>query len=430
MARPRSLSRIVLLAGRLARGAQAGHAEPLTEDARLEQVVLVYRHGVRAPLPGENAAAAYADAPWPAWDTPHSQLSPRGREAVRLSGDWLGQWLRQQGLLPARGCPAPGDVAVRANTDQRTIDSGVILAGALAPGCGLHTEHRPAGTHDPLFRPVEAGVVDFDADAAIASIQRENGGPAALVAAHRRELEAMRQILGCARTPCDFAAMPSKLEPAADGRGFVLEGPVHLTSGTGEVLLLQYAEGMPLDQVGWGRATPERLAQVSRLHALLFEVYARPRYMAVRSGGPLVGELLGRLGQDGAPKVSLFVGSDNHIAALSSLLGVHFHLPGYGADDPPPGGALAVELWRDRASGERRVRVEYLAQSLDQLRTLQPLDLAHPPLRQTLAPAICKAVATPLGCPLDAFLVALRRSVAVCGRDFSPDRACPEKRRD
>ncbi|MCD7098245.1 histidine-type phosphatase [Stenotrophomonas sp. MMGLT7] len=404
---------------------------PAAAAPRLEQVVLVVRHGVRAPLPGEVAAAAYADAPWPQWDTPPSQLTAHGREAVRLSGDWLRRWLSGQGVLPVQGCPAPGSVAVRANTDQRTIDSGLILAQALAPGCGLVAEHRPEGTHDPLFRPVEAGAVDFDARAAVASILRENGGPAALVAAHRPELEAMREILGCTRTPCDFAAMPSSLVPGEDGRGFALKGPVDLTSGTGEVLLLQYAQGMPLDQVGWGRATSERLEQVSRLHALLFDIYARPRYMAVRSGGPLAGELLRRLGDAGSPRVSLFVGSDNHIAALSSLLGVHFHLPGYGADDPPPGGALMVGLWRDPASGERSVRVEYLAQSLQQLRTLQPLDLEHPPLRQALSPSICTDAATPDGCPLDAFVRGLRASARPsCGKDAPADADCPQWRRD
>ncbi|MEQ4575728.1 MAG: histidine-type phosphatase [Gammaproteobacteria bacterium] len=380
---------------------------PAPPDWRLERIVLVARHGVRAPLDGEAAAARYADAPWPHWDTPASLLTPHGREAVRLSGAYLRQWLRQAGALPHEGCPAAGAVEVWANTDARTIDSGQLLVDALAPGCGLVAGHRAPGSDDPLFRPVEAGAVAFDARAAVASIQRENGGPAALAAAHREELAAMQALLGCGPR-CDFAAMPSSLAPSANGRGLSLKGPVDLTSGTGEVFLLQYAEGLPLDQVAWGRATPARLEAVSRLHALLFDVHARPRYMASRAGAPLAREVLARLGEGDAPTVSLFVGSDTHIAALASLLGVHFHLPGYGADDPPPGGMLALERWRDGTSGARYVRVEYLAQSLDQLRELRPLDLAHPPLRQALVPAVCGKAATSMGCPLEAFVTQLR----------------------
>ncbi|KAB7769048.1 histidine-type phosphatase [Xanthomonas maliensis] len=386
----------------------ASTAAPAASE-RLQRVVVVFRHGVRAPLPGEAAAAGYADAPWPQWSTAPSQLTPRGRQGVRLSGEYLRQWLVQQDLLPRQGCPANGSVQVWANTDQRTIDSGALLADALAPGCGVVAGHRPAGSNDPLFRPVEAGAVAFDAAAAVAAIQHQTGGPAALLQGHAAELEAMREILGCTRTPCDFAAMPSTLAPAANGRGLSLGGPIDLTSGTAEVLLLQYAEGMPLSQVGWGRATPARLAQVSRLHALLFDIYARPQYMASRAGAPLARTLLQRFADPQAPAVSVFVGSDTHIAALSSLLGVHFHLPGYGQDDPPPGGALVIGLWR-AADGAQVVRAQYLAQSLEQLRTLAPLDLAHPPLRQALSLEVC-APAQRLACPLTALSTAVQRQL-------------------
>lgn len=371
--------------------------------------MVVFRHGVRAPLQGEAAAAHYADEAWPQWSTPASLVTPHGRKAVQLSGEYLRQWLMQQALLPRNGCPAPGSLTVWANTDQRTIDSGALLADALAPGCNVQAGHRAVGSNDPLFRPIEAGAVPFDANAAVAAIQHETGGPAALLQGHAAELQALQQILGCTKTPCDFARMPSTLKPSADGRGMALGGPIDLTSGTGEVLLLQYAEGMPLSQVGWGRATPERLAQVSRLHALLFDIYARPQYMASRSGAPLAREVLQRFGDAGAPKVSVFVGSDTHIAALSSLLGVHFHLPGYGADDPPPGGALVLGLWRT-PDGHRSVRAQYLAQSLDQLRTLAPLDLDHPPLQQTLALGVC-AGEQRMACPLPAFTQALERQL-------------------
>ncbi|MCC4618732.1 histidine-type phosphatase [Xanthomonas cassavae CFBP 4642] len=377
--------------------------------AQLERVVVIFRHGVRAPLQGEAAAARYADQAWPQWSTPASLLTPRGRKAVRLSGDYLRQWLTQQGVLPAAGCPAPGAVAVWANTDQRTIDSGALLADALAPGCGIVAGHREPGSNDPLFRPIEAGAVPFDAAAAVAAIAQQIGGPDALLQGHAAELQAMQQILGCTRTLCDFARMTSTLAPSANGRGLALSGPIDLTSGTGEVLLLQYADGLPLSQVGWGRATPERLAQVSRLHALLFDIYARPHYMAQRSGAPLARQVMQRFGDAQAPKVSLFVGSDTHIAALSGLLGVHFHLPGYGADDPPPGGALVLGLWRE-PDGTKVVRALYLAQSLDQLRTLAPLDLAHPPLQQELSLGVC-APEQRMACALAGFALALEQQL-------------------
>ncbi len=376
-------------------GLSAADAAPA---AKLERVVLIYRHGVRAPLPGEAAAAADADAPWPDWGAPPTQLTTHGREAVRLSGVYLRDWLLAEHLLQADACPVTTQVTVWANTDQRTIDSGEILASALAPGCGIATGHLPLHGDDPLFSAVSAGVMDFDAKQAIASIEASNGGPAALVARHAQQLQAMKAILGC--DDCSFMRTPSLLAASGDGHGLVLKGPIDLTSGTGEVFLLQYAQGMPLAQVGWGRADMQRLEAVSRLHALLFEVYARPHYMALRSGGPLARRALELLGDPKAPAVSIFVGSDNHIAGVTSLLGAHFQINGFGADDPPPGGALAIELWREPGTGKQEVRVEYLAQSLQQLRDLQPLDLAHPPVRRQLQMQACGGRSA---CTLDAF---------------------------
>ncbi|WP_447410573.1 hypothetical protein, partial [Clostridium perfringens] len=66
-----------------------------------------------------------------------------------------------------------------------------------------------------------------------------------------------------------------------------LTGPIRRYSGTAQVLLLEYLEGLPMAQVGWGRATPAALKRLAVLHAALFDVYARPPYMAARVAGPL-----------------------------------------------------------------------------------------------------------------------------------------------
>ncbi|MFC6839599.1 histidine-type phosphatase [Xanthomonas theicola] len=390
-------------------GAQARPADAApSPQLQVEQVWMLFRHGVRAPLQGE--AAALAAQPWPVWDTPAGLLTAHGRTGVRLGGEYTRQWLVRDGVLPARGCPAAHAIDVYANTDQRTIASAQILAEALAPGCGVHAAHQPQGSDDPLFRPVEAGALDFDAAAAVASIQRQTGGPGALLAPHAKELRAMRQILGCSVQDCDFARMPSSLSPGGDGRGIAMRGPLDLTSGTAEVFILQYTEGLPLDRVGWGRATRERIGVVSRLHALLFEIYARPHYMAARAGAPLARRVLDTLGVAGAPRVSVLVASDTHIAALSGLLDLHFHLPGYGRDDAPPGGALVLEQLRDTRNGQRYVRLRYQAQSLDQLRALTPLSLRRPPLLQTLRVPGCSHAKTWL-CTLQRFQAVLHAAL-------------------
>jgi len=373
---------------------------------------MLWRHGLRAPLPTEAAAEPRAGEAWPTWTTPASLLTPHGRAALALSGQYQRARLQSAGLLPEQGCPAPGRVFVWANSVDRTVASGDVLAGALAPGCGTPVEHLPMDQTDPLFNPIEAGAVGFDAADAVRVIDRETGGVQALVAPEGEAVRAMQRVLGCDdRRPearCTLQAAEAGLRPGADGRGLAMRGPIDVASGTAQVLALQYAEGLPLADVGWGRAGLAEIASVSRLHALLFEVYARPSYMAQRIAGPLSERLLAQLLAPEAPAVSLFIGHDNNIAALTALLGAGFQFPGYGRNDPPVGSVLLLERWRDKVTGRRYLGLRYEAQSLDQLRALTPLGPHSPPLSLTLPLPGCHADARGL-CELDAAAAWWRR---------------------
>jgi hypothetical protein len=89
-------------------------------------------------------------------------------------------------------------------------------------------------------------------------------------------------------------------------------------------------------------------------------------------------------------KLTLLVGHDTNISNIGGMLGMHWALPSYLADQTPPAGALHFELLRDRDSGSYAVRVSYIAQTLDQMRHAVQLDRSRPPEQTT---------ATIEGCP-------------------------------
>ena len=373
------------------------------QGLELERVVMLVRHGVRAPLPDETATTPSAQ-PWPVWSTPGGFLTPHGREGMRLLGEYDRARYAAAGLLAASGCPAPGTIAIWSNSVERTIASGEALAEGLAPDCGLKVDHLPLGQHDPLFAWAGPQTPGFDAPAAVAAIDAETGGAARIAAPYGSELDTLETILGCkapgVAPPCDLAAEPAAITVSPDGKSIDVSGPIRVASGAAQVLMLQYLEGFPLDQVGWGRASLDRITQVSRLHALLFEVYSRPSYIAPRVARDLARRLIALIGGDrgaaghGRGALAILVGHDDNIAAITALLGADFQLAGYGYDDPPVGGALIFEVYRRevdrrRERGERFLRVLYQAQTPDQLRTLQPLDLAHPPTVQVLKLKSC-----------------------------------------
>ncbi|GGA16831.1 histidine-type phosphatase [Dyella nitratireducens] len=382
------------------------------DSLQLERVILLYRHGVRTPLPGEIQLDDVTDKPWPSWAQPPSELTPHGAAGVRLMGQYDRHRLAAAGLFPTHGCPDPTQLWFWANTDQRTIASAQALAEGFAPGCNIDIGHLPQGSEDPLFHPIEAGATDWNAQHAVASIQASTGGPDTLTAPHRDALATIAKVMGCGSRHdpewCATDQWRGGLIVSPDRQHMLLTGPIAKTSGTAEVILMAYAEGRAMRDVGWGRVTPEQLEQLSQLHALLFDIYARPDYMAERVASVMSQKIVHLLQDERAPRLSVLVGSDNNIVALASMLGLHFKMPGYANDDPPIGGAFGIELWQNTTSGHRYVRVFYQAQSLAQLRSLQPASALAQPATLILEPPGCQPDDKGR-CPIEVLLSRLHR---------------------
>ena len=128
------------------------------------------------------------------------------------------------------------------------------------------------------------------------------------------------------------------------------------------------------------------------------------RHIAQRYAAPIAKEILAAL--DGASgtgaKLTLLTGHDTNIAALRGFLNAHFTAADYPQDDPPPGGAMGFELLKG-GDGKAYVRAFYTAQTMDQLRELQPLTAANPPAYAYFPIPGCAVKGQPTLCPLETF---------------------------
>ncbi|MDQ2567713.1 histidine-type phosphatase, partial [Klebsiella michiganensis] len=107
----------LLLACALPLLAAPGHA---AAQFTLEKVVELSRHGIRPPTEGNREAIeAATQRPWTQWTTHDGELTGHGYAAVVNKGRDEGARYRQLGLL-AVGCPASGEIYVRASPLQRT----------------------------------------------------------------------------------------------------------------------------------------------------------------------------------------------------------------------------------------------------------------------------------------------------------------------
>lgn len=376
--------RPLLLALALVGSAAAAAPAPVHGDT-LEQVVLLSRHNLRAPLVSSGTLAESTPHAWAKWDAAAGELTTKGGVLEVYMGRYLGQWLRQQHVLPS-GCPQAGDFHALANSLQRTQATAQFFIAGAFPGCHVTVEQRRTlGTMDPLFDPV---------------IHRDDAG------FQRRAVHAMQKAESKARLGPDLQVVEGVVEHAASpacterrnctlhagdtqfraqaGKEPAASGSLALANGMVDALLMEDYQNADGTAAGWGRlhddAQWQALARVRNGYQdILFGTPEVARDVAA----PLLAHIGAVFADAQSPKVSLLVGHDSNIGAVLAALGASdYTLPGQ-LEKTPIGGLLQFERWRGQR-GEGRYRLAYIYPTRDQLRDALPLTDAQPPRRVEL----------------------------------------------
>jgi len=359
----------------LALAALLAAAGSTAAEPRLERVVLVERHGVRSPTQTNAALDALSAEPWPVWSAAPGELTAHGAQGVQLMGSAIRRGYAAKGLLPLTGCPAPGLVAVTADgADQRTRESARWFVRGLAGGCDIRVTDTNDG--DPLFDGLSSH--PLDPKAAEAAVKAKALDRVDTPATHAAEaaLQAVVAPRGCETRKGVCLEGDSTISATTDA--VRIRGPLATASTLAENLLLEYAQGMPLSQVGWGRIhSAADLAAMAPAHERVSDLTRRTPYVAERRAAVLARTILDSLqGRadaygDGRARLAVFVGHDTNLANLAGAFGLSWTLEDQ-PDQTAPATVLAFELWIDAVTGARSAKVVVFYQTLDQLRTLTP----------------------------------------------------------
>ena len=408
-------------------GAAAAQTAPPRPHEKLERVVIVMRHGVRSAMSSPEELGRYSRRAWPRFAVPPGHLTANGATLVTMLGDWYRRHYRDAGLLAEHDCA----VFYWANHTQRTEATATALAAGLTPGCGA-TIHQSAAAPDPLFEAPQTPLAPLDPQRMLAAIAaRVDGNLAAWDARqgpNRDRFEAL--LLQCRRIPCSpvertrvqrrLGDTPVAMRIDASGKPD-LTSPSLQVAGIAESLVMAYADGLAFP--GWRGIDAATIGKALVVHGAGIDLRTRTPEVGRQTSSYLATRLLATLQRGAgataladpigdAEKIVVLSGHDGTVTMLAGLLGLDWKLRDYGAGEAVPGGGLVFEIWRLGTTGQQVVRVRYVAQGLDQMRSRVPL----------VANAAPETVAIPISgcgeaCPLSRFTSYVLNTISPAGRN-------------
>jgi 4-phytase / acid phosphatase len=393
----------------------------------LRLAIILTRHGVRSPLMANELMAAYAAKPWPKWEVTPGIQTPHGNQLIALMGDYYRMRFLRSGLLSGDPAVDGPQVYIRADNDERTMETGRLLGKSLVPVGEPDVHALPEGTIDPLFQAYRAHVGHPDPElAAAAVLGRMGGDPRNVEQAYATQLGELNAILwGTAQPPAQSPASdPSEVAAGQKDYLVKLTGPLRAALLCTDSFLLEYTDGMPLADVGWGKVDGKVMTDLLGLHELFFDLTQRTFYPAQVGGSNLASHIVDTLeqGAEGEPvpgalgpegeHIVVLAGHDSNIANIGGLFGMNWWVGGTQMNPMLPGGALVFELWRRGGpQGSFFVRTSYVSQTLAQLREATPLTLDSPPARSPVFIPGCGGRGPYFDAPLASFVRQARKVI-------------------
>ena len=352
---------------------------------RLERVLVLSRHNLRAPLDsGMAVISRLTPHEWFRWTAASGELSLRGGTLETLMGQYYRQWLEQEGLIPRNYVPAENEVRFYANSYQRTIATTQYFSSGMLPIANVRVErHLALNEPDPVFLPGFNGVDDEFVARVMEEIDAA-GGTRAIGESLAPEAALVAEVLDY---PDSEAARESGLDyfPADDmetvftGDYFAIRGSLRPAMRAADALVLQYYEESVAYKAAFGhRLTREDWRGISRLGYMGVNSYFDLPTLSTRFAQPLLMVMRDELAREGR-KFTFLCGHDTNLASVLTALGAgDYELSDAVEAKTPIGGKLTVEKWVD-PDGQAYAALSLVYQNTEQIRRCLPLDLDHPP---------------------------------------------------
>lgn len=454
--------RLVFLSFMIGLGVFWKPSSVMARDIEYRQVVFAMRHGIRHATSSPDLQLYAQNRNWASWyTTQYGCLTVNGLKNERLLGSYYRDVLINEGLIQNGGkCPVDPSYYIRADSFQRTWWSARGLADGLFPNCqttvyainaDAYKQQAPkvegdqtcTSENDPLFFPLQSGtgapqMNPTEALLASAATIGAHGDASTvttrlLTDAYQEQIKTLQaatdccQPSACPNLPVGEACTLDHLQDTlvADSEDVTLNGPVNIGNDLSAIFLMAYQDGLPMKDVAFGMLTLDQLNPTYALTSAAFGVMYHTPYAAKAQMSNWMNQILLALTQRAEDKkranavalpsnsVVVFVGHDDNLSGLGSLMNVSWINAGYQPNLPAAGSGFVFTLIEDRQTKNNFVKVEFVAQSPDQQRSLEQLSSTNPPSIVPLQVPGCESPQDlPYYCPLAKFTNIVRRAMS------------------
>ncbi len=363
-------------------------------DYTLEQVVMLSRHNLRAPLSSNGSVPSeLTPHAWINWSANSSELTLKGGVEETSMGQYFRKWLDQEGLIPENSIPEPGEVRFVARDKQRCRATARYFAAGMLPLADIKVEYPgdANGTED-FMKPVLHFYSDAYAGDAAAQVAAM-GGDAGFDGLSEQTRDVIRLIMDTVDMRDSAIYQSGKYgDLLSDGSGFAMEadkepditGAIKTAYQVADALLLQYYEAPDAVTAAFGHAlTKDDWAAVGKFMTTCLEMRHGAPLVAVNITHPLLEELEAELKNEGR-KFTFFCAHDCTVLGTLSALGAKLDaLPDSIETKTPIGVKLMFERLRDK-EGHAWYRVSMVYRSTEQIRSGEMLTPDNPPMKYVL----------------------------------------------
>ena len=354
------------------------------DDYVLEEVVVLSRHNIRAPLSTKGSVLDSATPhDWYEWSSGASELSLRGGILETTMGQYFRKWLVNEGLLTENYRPTKDEVRFYANGKQRTIATAQYFSSGFLPVANSEIEIKTDyDTMDKVFSPNLTFVSDKYVEDAIKQMKQ-------LVPDLNEEYSLLMEVLDFKESDAyknkeipEFTNNDNEFSLEL-GKEPAVKGSLKTATSLADALVLQYYEDSNDGSASFNHVlTNKDWLAISRIKDVYGDVLFTAPLISVNVAHPLLQEINKEL-NNSKRLFSFLCGHDSNLGSVLAALDVKdYDLPEAIEKKTPIGSKLVFEKWQK--GNEEFIKVEMIYNSVDQLRNISILDLNNPPISYIL----------------------------------------------